>query len=286
MRTTVLATLLGLSLIGCAGQISGGGGDDDDIPENCGNGATDTGEACDDGNITSGDGCSASCQTEAVPRVAVVVDKPTVTTDLIAENSVTVTVSSVDGFTGNVNLAASMVDSASAPITDWVASVTPAVVTVPEGGSATAVVAFSIPGDTAAMTGTLKLAATGGPTQIDTTVSITANPVATITFTTQGTLCKYPGFDATKPLKLKVGRQLKVVDGGQLPMTIHFDTVANTGISHQGGPMDLNAAYTQTTTGVTGGNQLTFYCHSPDTLNGVNVATDGVNDRQVLVITP
>jgi cysteine-rich repeat protein len=31
---------------------------------NCGNGAVDTGETCDDGNITAGDGCSPTCETE------------------------------------------------------------------------------------------------------------------------------------------------------------------------------------------------------------------------------
>src|SRR3990167_8014597 len=31
----------------------------------CGNGLIDSGEACDDGNITEGDGCSASCRNEA-----------------------------------------------------------------------------------------------------------------------------------------------------------------------------------------------------------------------------
>src|SRR5713101_4358892 len=31
----------------------------------CGNGVVETGEACDDGNTTSGDGCSSSCQIEA-----------------------------------------------------------------------------------------------------------------------------------------------------------------------------------------------------------------------------
>jgi len=37
---------------------SGGGG------PVCGNGATETGEQCDDGNVLSGDGCSSTCQTE------------------------------------------------------------------------------------------------------------------------------------------------------------------------------------------------------------------------------
>ncbi len=35
----------------------------------CGNGILEFGEQCDDGNTISGDGCSATCQTEAVPAV-------------------------------------------------------------------------------------------------------------------------------------------------------------------------------------------------------------------------
>jgi cysteine-rich repeat protein len=35
--------------------------------EGCGNGTVDAGETCDDGNTTSGDGCSATCQTEEQP---------------------------------------------------------------------------------------------------------------------------------------------------------------------------------------------------------------------------
>ncbi|MBI4822437.1 MAG: thrombospondin type 3 repeat-containing protein [Deltaproteobacteria bacterium] len=37
----------------------------DDIPPPCGNGRPDTGEACDDGNRSDGDGCSAACAIEA-----------------------------------------------------------------------------------------------------------------------------------------------------------------------------------------------------------------------------
>src|SRR5262249_5430343 len=34
----------------------------------CGNGAVESGEDCDDGNTTSGDGCSATCRIESVSR--------------------------------------------------------------------------------------------------------------------------------------------------------------------------------------------------------------------------
>jgi len=51
-----LITILGLS--GC-----GGGGD-----SVCGDGTVDTGEQCDDGNDTNGDGCSAACKTEVAAK--------------------------------------------------------------------------------------------------------------------------------------------------------------------------------------------------------------------------
>lgn len=44
----------------------------------CGNGAVDRGEACDDGNTASGDGCSPQCQQEAAPAPAAAVAAPAV----------------------------------------------------------------------------------------------------------------------------------------------------------------------------------------------------------------
>ncbi len=49
---------------GSGSDYSGGGGGTDASGPTCGNGALDPGEACDDGNSTSGDGCSADCQIE------------------------------------------------------------------------------------------------------------------------------------------------------------------------------------------------------------------------------
>ena len=55
-RLPFLAALI--MILGVAG--CGGGGD-----TSCGDGTVDTGEQCDDGNTTPGDGCSASCKTES-----------------------------------------------------------------------------------------------------------------------------------------------------------------------------------------------------------------------------
>jgi cysteine-rich repeat protein len=42
---------------------------DTDCSPVCGNGITEPGETCDDGNLLDGDGCDSSCQLEAVPTV-------------------------------------------------------------------------------------------------------------------------------------------------------------------------------------------------------------------------
>ena len=46
--------------MGCTDGTRGGHGD----PPVCGNGATEAGETCDDGNLAANDGCSASCKVE------------------------------------------------------------------------------------------------------------------------------------------------------------------------------------------------------------------------------
>ncbi|MCE9666466.1 DUF4215 domain-containing protein [Myxococcus stipitatus] len=72
LASLVLASIL-ISIIASCGGGGGdgkpdGGGSGSDagdgpvtIPETCGNSVADTGEACDDGNQRSGDGCSAAC---------------------------------------------------------------------------------------------------------------------------------------------------------------------------------------------------------------------------------
>ena len=58
-RYTVAATLLSL-LVG----VGAGCGSGSRTDASCGNGTIDTGEQCDDGNRSSGDGCSAKCKSE------------------------------------------------------------------------------------------------------------------------------------------------------------------------------------------------------------------------------
>ncbi|MDO8630242.1 MAG: DUF4215 domain-containing protein, partial [Phycisphaerales bacterium] len=66
----LLVPVVALSMGGCPQPVppdDGGGGGN---APSCGNGTVETGEQCDDGNTVSGDGCSATCQTEEPPPPA------------------------------------------------------------------------------------------------------------------------------------------------------------------------------------------------------------------------
>lgn len=272
MRTSVLATLLGLSLVACAGNISGGGGDDD-VPETCGNGAVDPGEDCD-----GGEGCSATCTTIAVPRLDISVDKPTIATELGTTNMVTVTLTSSGGFTGSVPVAATLVDGAGAAIADWIVAVNPPTVTVPADGTATAVVTFAVPTLKSALTGTLKIATTptgaeGGTTTFDSQITVADQVTVMMKLDANGQ-CEYP---AAGTIQLKVGSKIRWFNNelaGGSKITIHSNGIngQNTGVNHQGDPgSDPQTAYEQTTSVV---GQSQWYCHAPGpTVNGLNIQT-------------
>ena len=294
MRTSlVCAAFLGVLAAGCAGELTGTGeGDDVQPSEDCGNGAVDSGETCDDGNIASGDGCSSTCQSEqqATPRVTLSVDKPTVTTDLLVSNEVTVTVASIDGFSGDVTLAATVTDNVGGALAGWTSTLSQTTVTLAADGTASAKLSLRVPGDTPALTGNVKITATSSADPIDTTVAVTANPTAVVTYTTTGNTCVYPPeFTLSTPIRLTVGRKLRIVNGsdpagtacgGQAcRMQIHVD--GGSGIAHQPAPMDAGAAYEGTAT-IANSTGVTFYCHNA---NNATVAVEGSaqNTRQRLI---
>lgn len=217
----------------------------------------------------------------AVPKIAVAVDKATVDTDLLVEQTVTVTVTGSGGFAGAVTLQATAEDPAGAALSDWKAALSTSSLTLDADGTATATVKLSVPGDTAALAGKLKITATSSAGTETATSTVTATNVAVVTFTDTNGKCVYDRWRQNNPLKLKVGRKLKVVDGGTQPMQIHFDG-GIAGVNHQGSPMAVGADYTQTV-GSDGGD-VTFYCHNA----GGGAATDaGINsDHQRLVSVP
>jgi cysteine-rich repeat protein len=262
MRTLLLASLalIPACLIG-EGDITG---NDNKQPGVCGDGVINTGESCDDGNTASGDGCSATCQTEtSSPHAALSVSMGTVATDLNVETSITVTATSVMGFAGDVPLTLTVADAASAPIADWTTTLDSQTLTLAADGTATATLKISAMGDTAALAGTVKVSSTVA--SADASVGVTFNPILHIVFSDNGGLCDYPiGHSIQSPYKIKTGRQIAIYNASAtLGMVVH------TGGQIQGFPHEAQVApgttpgtaYMKTITDTTDGNEDTFYCH-------------------------
>lgn len=266
MRTPLLAGLLALLIPACTDGISdiGGAGDDTGGAAVCGNGSMEAGEACDDSNTNNGDGCSSSCQTEntAVPRVVIALDKTTLTSDLNVENTVTVTLTSMMGFTGDVTLAASAVDGSTA-LSDWAAGLNNTTVTLAADQTATATLTVRAMGDVGALTGNVKVTATSTAAEADASVAVTFNPVLRIAFTDENGACGYSIAHNTVPnaWKIKAGRQIAIVNpSATLGMTVHTDNTIE-GFPHESGSTAPGAAYTRTVTAA--GQTSSFYCHNP-----------------------
>jgi hypothetical protein len=254
MRSIFSAALLSVSLLAaCDVGVAGNPG---------GNGSPDAGNG-------SGSPDGAVVNT---PKVTINVDKPTLTTDLAADNTITVSVIGSGGFAGPVTLAAEAVDAGGAPLVGWMATLSTPTVTLGANGTGTATITLNVPGDAAGLAGSIKVTATSSAASQTAATVVTANPQVTLKFTNTGGTCNYDIYKINNPLKLKVGRKLRVLDGGTLPMQIHFDGGIS-GINHQGGTMPAGQSYDQTPTSA--GGDVTFYCHD----SGAGNAVDGGNGQ-------
>ena len=191
MRTPILAALLGFALPAClvgSGDISGGGGGggDDDMMGGavCGNSMIEAGEQCDDGNAAAGDGCSATCQTEApTPRLDATLDPPTLTTELGKSETLNVMLTSSGGFAGTATLAASFVDSTNAPVTGVTVTLAPSADVTADGMQMVPVtldVATNATG--AVLNGTLKIDVTSSAGSPSVTSAVTVNNIYTVDY--------------------------------------------------------------------------------------------------------
>lgn len=257
MRSTLATLILGMSLVaGCEVGDTGGGG---------GGGGGDDQQPAPDAAVTN------------EPRVTISVDKTTVTTDLTVENVVTVTATSVNGFTGPVNLAATVTDGAGASIAGWAVLATPTL-TLAANGTATSEVKIKVPGNAAALAGTLKISGTSAAPAAESTVAITANPVVTVMFNEVGGKCSYPSYPVNSPLRIKAGRMIRVVNNTTQPMTIHVDGTIG-GWAHEGGTIANGQAYSGTPNQA--GDIGTFYCHAGQNPTTI---TDAGGTRPNLVV--
>lgn len=171
MRTPLLAVVLGLSLAGClvgdSGTASTGGGDDGT------------------GSSGSGSDNTGSGSNNPMPRVDATIDKMAIATELGKQEVVTVTLTSVGAFAGDVSITASAVDSTGAALTGGIAVTGQPTVALTANGTATAMYTVKIPSNAtgADLTGMLKFNVTSpaGSKELDSTLNVAA--VYTVTYT-------------------------------------------------------------------------------------------------------
>lgn len=306
MRSLLLAALAVIAIPACTEDITGGktGGDDQGGGAVCGNGIVEAGEQCDDGNTVNGDGCSSTCQNEdtTTPRAVLNVDKPTVggTTapvDLNVETDVTITATSMMGFTGDLALTVAVADPSGLPITDWTATLDNNTVTLAADGTATAHIGISAQGDALELAGTITITATLGSMTTSVPIAVTFDPEVRVEFKDDPNLaggCLYPtGHDQANPFNVKVGRTFAVynLSTGTVPFIVHSD-LSGDNFNHETqalpgtapaaaykgqGPLQLAGGATSATT--------VFYCHQGVTGTMLESAAEAAG-RQYLKIVP
>ena len=270
MRTTLLASVFALSLVACAGQIDGGTGGDD-VPEDCGNDVTDPGETCDDGNDVSGDGCSATCQTEIAPSLRSSVDKASVSLDLGKTDTLTLTLTSEGGYTGSVLVTPSVVDGANVVI-PGVTLTGPQTVAVAANATVPAVFTLTVPPNATgqAITGSLKfdLSVPGLAAQ-NLTSTLSLSNIYTVTYTTTTT-----DSPVTHPIESGVQSRNVSVKRGTVIRFKNDSTIRH--VTHGGGTFaheDIaaggqpGATYEQNTIGSGPGSTGTLGCHDHGSQN-------------------
>jgi len=134
-------------------------------------------------NVSGPGGPGGDDNQPPTPTLNVAVDRPTVATELGKTEMVTFTLTGMGGFGGDVQLNASLVDSANMPITA-VTMTGPTTESVPANGSTTAVYMVTIPMDATGVdiTGTLKVDLTSslGPQSASSAITLAA--VYTVTY--------------------------------------------------------------------------------------------------------
>jgi hypothetical protein len=243
MRTTLLATLIAMALPACMvgeGGITGLGGDDE-AGEGGGGGGGGDGSGSGSGEIVN------------TPRVDATVDKTTVMSELGKTETVTVTISSMNDFTGPVPVTAQVLDGAT-PVTGWTVTATPASVDLTAGGSATVQLTVKIPTDSMALTPKLEIDLGGSaPMAVESAFNV-ANKVTINIPAGTGTGAPHAGLPLNQVLRVRAGTMVVFHNGDTIQHVIH----ASGGIDHENTGQGMPGSdYMVTPTG-----DATWYCHN------------------------
>jgi hypothetical protein len=250
MARPLLLAFLGLSLVaGCTvGDTGGGGGG--------GNGDPDAGSA---GGDAAGDDAPG-----VVPRLEVSIDKPTLATELMTTNMLTVTLTSADGFSGPVALTATVVDAQGQPLDAWPVTLSASSLNVGANSTASSVATVIIPSENRGLAGTVKIEATSSAGTQSVTSAVTALNQITFGVTLNNGQCEYPTAGDTN---ITFGTMIRFLNKANDNITIHVDDGGPYGVPHQPDPGSApNTAYEKVVTEPTQTptlQQFSWYCHQP-----------------------
>lgn len=270
MRIRTLATclLLTLASAACTGELT----DDPSIP----------GDGDGDGD-GSGSGSGSGSNT-GTGNFTASVDKPTIATERQTTHTVAITLQGVDGFQGDVVLAASVVDANGTAVPGWTATLANSTASVALNGSIVVNAEVKVP-SAGVRVGNLKIDATSGSLKQTVTSAITAENTITFEVSAVNNACVYDpqnGLRAT-PTQVEIGTKVRFLNLTTPTIRIHSNNSDNN-FPHQGNnELSLNAAY-EITLGPPAGRVLDWYCHS---INQQNVNPTAQNQRPALeVVAP
>lgn len=257
MRSSLLSALLGLSLVGCVATIGDGKSDN----------TADDGTG-DDGTGGGDDGTGTNPDPTATPELKVTPENAAVNTELGTTTMLTFDLKPTN-FTGPATVAATVVDTAGAPLTGWTVAVASPNVSMTGNAMVPVIATLTIPSQNAGfLTANVKFDVTSSLGTVSTTSAITAlNQVTVVVKENAGNGdCILPGEGAAQVnVNVKLGTKVRILNKFATDkIVIHSDN--SNIIPHEGqgnapvadtGP---NEAYEYTPT-VAG--KVTWYCHAP-----------------------
>ncbi len=251
MRTTCLAGLIALAVPACltgTGDITGG--DPSIVPGGPG------------GGDDTGGGTS--------PMVVGTVDKATLATELGKTETLTYTITSVNGFVGTVTPTASVIGAAGA-VSGWTLTPSATTVDLASDGSASLTLTVMIPTDDAELmpTVSLALASSAAPATVSSALTVANQFTITIDEGT-GPAAPHTGLpSANVSYSVHAGAKVIFHNADTIDHEIHADG----GIPHEGGELTPGSDYVTTPT-----DDATWYCHDHEGSSGIN--------RKISLLTP
>jgi len=166
---------------------------------------------------------------------------------------VVVTATSTMGFTGDVAINPTVVDTNGVAIAGWTATAMPATLTLADGGSQTAMIQVKIPSDSAALAANIKIDLTSTAAPASATSAFTVQKQLHIPIEAgTGTLVPHPHPGLATSINVKTGTSVIFVNNDTIVHRIHGDN----GITHEPNDLAVGGTYTQI---MTADGQ--WYCH-------------------------